>query len=278
MNPGALGATGRGNMNTPSRLTADYEGNVLVLRIDGAATRNSLGPQIFTEALSRLEEAQLDCQVGAVVVTGAHGFFSSGGNLAALGALGTADDHSRHTRIELLHRLITAIRRCSKPVIMAVEGGAAGAGMSLALSGDLLLASHDAFFSAAYIKAGLTPDGGLTALLGSAVPRQLLTQWCLTGERIPAGRLHELGAVNELLESGTVLRRAIELGQQLAAGPPQATARILELVDTAGQLPFDEQLERELRCMTQSLAGVEAAESLAAIRERRKPHFGPRGG
>ncbi|MGO4611721.1 enoyl-CoA hydratase-related protein, partial [Variovorax sp. 2RAF20] len=82
--------------------------------------------------------------------------------------------------------LIRGIRDCGKPVIAAVEGGAAGAGLSMALACDMLVSARDAFYTVAYVKVGLTPDGGATAFLAEFVSRQVLTEMCLTGDRMTA--------------------------------------------------------------------------------------------
>ncbi|MBO1267747.1 oxepin-CoA hydrolase, alternative type [Arthrobacter cavernae] len=259
-------------MNTEV-LLARNEGAALVLTINNPATRNSIGPEFFQAAREALNAAAADPVVGAIVFTGAGGFFSSGGNLNQLAATRELTAEARRARLELLHGLIRAIRNNPKPVIMAVEGGAAGAGMSLALAGDLLVAARNAFFAAAYIKAGLTPDGGLTALLAESVPRQFLTRMCLTGERVSAERMHALGVVGTLAEPGSAEAAAIGLARQLARGPERATARILGLCRTAPALPLDEQMEREAGSMVESLGDSEAVEGIAAVLGRRNPDF-----
>lgn len=259
-------------MTTDVMLTRT-EGAVLVLTINNPATRNSIGPEFFQAASGALAGATGDPAVGAVVIAGAGDFFSSGGNLNQLAATREITPEARRARLELLHGLIREIRRSPKPVITAVEGGAAGAGMSLALSGDLMVAARNAFFAASYVKAGLTPDGGLTSLLAESVPRQLLTQICLTGERVSAERMHALGVVTTLTEPGRAEAAAIEMGRQLAQGPERATGRILDLCRTAPVLPLEEQMDREARSMVASLGDPEAAEGIAAVLGRRSTDF-----
>lgn len=238
---------------------------VLQLRIHSPATRNSIGPAFFEAAGQALREAQDDPRIGAIVIAGHGDFFSSGGNLHQLAAMAGKTEPERLARLEIFHGLIRQIRRSGKPVIMAVEGGAAGAGMSLALSGDLLISSKGAFFTAAYVKAGLTPDGGLTALLSESLPRQLVTHLCLTGARISSERLHEMGVVNELSDPGEAVDRAMELGRRLAEGPARATARILQLCDSAVTADLDTQLGCEAELMVQSLGDPEAREGIARV-------------
>ncbi|HJX79271.1 oxepin-CoA hydrolase, alternative type [Glutamicibacter sp.] len=263
-------------MNSPTEpdvLLTETIGDVLVLSINSIATRNSVGPEFFRQAALSIKAAGASKSIGAIVLTGAGGFFSSGGNLKQLELIGQATAMVRRSRLELLHELIREIKSCPKPVIMAVEGGAAGAGMSLALAGDLLVSSNTAFFSAAYIKAGLSPDGGLTASLAQCLPRQLFTELCLLGQRIEAKRLYGLGVVNVLTEPGDAQRAAVALGKQLALGPQRATARILELCQSAIANSFEQQLEAEAHAMVASLVDTESSEGVAAVRERRRPDF-----
>jgi len=254
-------------------LQLGLDGRVLVMTINNPSTRNSVGREFFLAASKALGAAASDAGVGAVVLTGADGFFSSGGNLRQLAANRDLEPGVRRARLDLLNRLVLDLRRSPQPVITAVEGGAVGAGMALALAGDLLVAADDAFFAASQVTAGLTPDGGLTSLLAESLPRQALTQACLTGERLGARRLHAWGAATALCAPGTAATEAIELGHQLAAGPPRATQRILQLCRTAHLLPVEEQMDREAEAMVTSQGDPEAAEGIAAVRERRPARF-----
>lgn len=254
-------------------LLARTEGHVLVLTINSPSTRNSIGPEFFQTLSRTLAATAGDPAVGAVVITGSDRFFCSGGNLHQLAGTRNLDAEARRSRIDLLHRMILDIRSFPKPVITAVEGGAAGAGLSLALAGDLLVAARNAFFSAAYIKAGLTPDGGLTALLAESVPRQALTQMCLTGERVGAERMHALGAVTALVEAGHAEAKAIELATKLARGPEHATERILGLCRTAHTQTLEAQLDDEAGAMVASMVDPEAVEGISAVLARRAADF-----
>ena len=259
-------------MNTDV-LLARTDGPVLVLAINNPALRNAIGPEFFRAASTELARAAADSTVGAIVFTGAGGFFCSGGNLNDLAANRERGPEVRRERLELLHQTILDIRTSPKPVIMAVEGGATGAGMALALAGDLLVAARNAFFAASYIKAGLTPDGGLTALLAESMPRQALTHLCLTGERQGAERMHQWGVVTTLVEKGHAVDAAIELGRQLAAGPERATGRILGLCRDARMHTLAGQMEREADAMVASQGDDEAAEGIAAVLGRRDADF-----
>ncbi len=178
------------------------EGAVLVLSNNNTAARNALSPAFYAALTAALAAAQDDPAVGAIVLTGEGGHFCAGGDLRQLAKRRELPVEERRAKLEGLHDLVRAVRGSGKPVIAAVEGAAAGAGLSLALACDMLVAARDAVFSVAYVKVGLTPDGGATAFLAEFVSRQVLTELCLTGERISGERLHALGAVNRLAEPG----------------------------------------------------------------------------
>ena len=192
------------------------EGAVLVLAINTPGKRNAISPGLYDALTESLTAARTDAAIGAVVLTGADGYFCSGGDLNALATRRLLTPEQRREKLEGLHGLIRLLRDFPKPVVASVEGGAAGAGLSMALGCDLLVAARDATFSVAYIKVGLTPDGGATAFLAQVLPRQLLTELCLTGDRIGAERLHALGVVNRLTEPGSADAEAIALGQEAA--------------------------------------------------------------
>jgi enoyl-CoA hydratase/carnithine racemase len=251
------------------------EGAVRILVNSNPAARNALTPALYDALPAALLDAAADPDIGAIVLVGDGGFFCAGGDLRQLATRRDLPPEQRRAKIERLHDLIRAIRACPKPVIAAVEGGAAGAGISLALACDMLVAARDAFFSVTYVKVGLSPDGGATALLGQFLSRQVMTELCLSGERITATRLHELGAVNRLAERGQALPEALALALAAAIsnGPANATARIKLLCQNAGQGSFDEQLDLEARLMVDSQGDDEAAEGIRAFFEKRAPDF-----
>jgi enoyl-CoA hydratase/carnithine racemase len=169
--------------------------------------------------------------------------------------------------------MILAMRDCPKPVIAAIEGGAAGAGASTACACDLIVAAKGSYLSVAYIKIGLTPDGGVTAFLGAALPRQLLAEMVFTGDKIPVERLHALGVVNRVVEPGTALDEALALASRLADGPAQALGNGKRLIDQARLNDLKTQLDLEAEGIAASLGGPESAEGINAFLEKRKPDF-----
>lgn len=257
----------------PEPLLQRREGNVLILSNNNVAARNALSPEFYAAVTQALAHAAADDSVGAVVLTGEGGHFCAGGDLRQLAKRRELPVEVRREKLEGLHDLIRAVRDCPKPVIAAVEGAAAGAGLSLALACDMLVAAKNSVFSVAYVKVGLTPDGGATAFLSEFVSRQVLTELCLTGERISGERLHQLGAVNRLAEPGQAIVWALGLAQQVAQGPELAMARIKDLCRQAPRNTLEQQLELEAQYMVQSQESEESREGIAAFLEKRSASF-----
>jgi enoyl-CoA hydratase/carnithine racemase len=249
------------------------EGAVLVLSNNNVAARNALSPEFYEAVMAALREAAADSMIGAIVLTGEGGHFCAGGDLRQLAKRRELPMQERRAKLEGLHDLIRSVRDCPKPVIAAVEGAAAGAGLSLALACDMLVAAKNSVFSVAYVKVGLTPDGGATAFLAEFVSRQVLTELCLTGERISGERLAQLGPVNRLAEPGQALVDAIALAGQVAAGPEQTMACIKDLCRQAPRNTLEEQLELEAQYMVRSQATEESREGIGAFLEKRASDF-----
>lgn len=137
----------------------------------------------------------------------------------------------------------------------------------------MLVAARDAVFSVAYVKVGLTPDGGATAFLAEFMSRQLLTELCLTGNRVDGERMHALGAVNRLAAPGQALAEALALAHGVAEGPALAMARIKSLCRVAHANTLEEQLEQEARFMVLSQETEESREGIGAFLEKRPPDY-----
>lgn len=262
---------------TETTLTQERRGPVLILTLDGATTRNSISAPLYRQVQEAVIGAGQDASVRAIVLAGANGFFSSGGNINALKASAEKTLAEVTVNTDLLNVMIKALRDCPKPVVAAVEGGAAGAGASLVLACDMIVAAQDAKFTVAYVKVGLTPDGGVTHFLAQSLPRQLVAEMCLLGTPVGAERLHALGLINTLCEPGAALEGALALAGRLAAGPVQAMAYIKGLIESAPAADLATHLDREAAGINRARFGVEAREGLAAFLEKRKPDFVSKG-
>ena len=257
-----------------AQLLVEQRGPVLLLTISNPEARNALGPEIYVGAQAAFAASATDPSVRAIVLTGADGVFCGGGNLNRLQETQkTRTPAYQAESIENLHRLTRAMRTCPKPIIAAVEGPAAGAGFSLALNCDLIVAAEDAKFIMAYVKIGVSPDGGGSYTLSTLLPRQLAFELMATGDPIGAPRLHALGVVNQVTAPGQALDAALKLGDRLANGAVIAQARIKRLIGHAAEAHFSAHLDLERDNFAQALFEPEAREGIAAFLEKRKPDF-----
>jgi enoyl-CoA hydratase/carnithine racemase len=255
------------------RIILEQTGRVLKAINNDPKTLNSLNWDFYTGFNTAVREAAEDKTVGAIVLTGAGGFFCSGGNISGLKERSEAPYEERRRSVDKLHDMIHAMRDCPKPIIAAVDGGAAGAGASIMAACDLVVGARDAYASVAYIKIGMTPDGGSTAFLGTALPRQTVAEMVFTGDKIGMERLHQLGLVNKLADPGAALDMAMEWAAKIAEMPTNALAVGKQLINSARLNDLAAQLDAEANGIANALGGVEGAEGISAFLEKRKPDW-----
>lgn len=256
-----------------TNVLSERRDGVLLLTLDGPKSRNAIGPPIYAILQGHIIDAGEDPDVRAVVLHGANGFFCSGGDVNNLKRSATQPMREVTKNTDALNAMIMAIRNCPKPVIASVEGGAAGAGFSLVLACDLVAASQAAKFIVAYVKIGLTPDGGVTHFLAAALPRQLISEMCLLGKPVSTEVLWQHGVVNSTPPAGEVLASAMQMAASLAAGPKLAIAKIKSLISAAPGNDLATQLEAEARGINQARFTSEGKEGTSAFLEKRKPVF-----
>lgn len=248
-------------------------GDRLIVWNGNASRRGAITPE-FYEAITGACAQAADPRIRAVIIASQGDFFCAGGDLNALRERRGLSEAERQQKIEILHDLIRAIRNCAVPVIAAVKGGAAGAGASIALACDFIVASDGAKFTAAYVKAGLVPDGGLTASLARMIPRPLAMEMCVLARPVTAERMAALGVVNVVCPLGDVMTEAHALADAIAAGPRKAQGRIRAMVAQAYDQSEAAQLDVERDAMAHAIGGDEAAEGIAAFLEKRTPEYG----
>jgi len=256
-----------------AQLLSTSEGQTLVLTLSNPEFRNALGPEMYAAGVEALSVAESSADVRSVVITGANGIFSAGGNLQRLQNNRQLPPEHQAQSIEGLHNWIEAIRTFPKPVIAAVEGPAAGAGFSLALACDLIVAARNSVFVMAYSSIALSPDGGGSWSLSRAVPRQLATELLMCGERIGAERLQQLGVVNRLADAGQALQDALQLSELLNARAPNALSSIKELLADADDSSLNVQLARERDHFVKNLHHNNAGIGIAAFLNKQQPEY-----
>lgn len=256
-----------------AELKATRRDATLILTISNPGAKNALHPDMYAAAIESFGYAERDDSVRAIVLTGADNFFCAGGNLNRLLEARHRDLSEQAAAIEHLHGWIEAIRNCPKPVIAAVEGAAAGAGFSLALACDLIVAGSAAKFLMSYVKVGLTPDGGGSWFLSQALPRQLASEILLEGKAILAGRLQQLGLINRIVADGSALDAALAWADDLAALSPNSLDRIKALIAAAPANTLVQHCELEKQNFVQSMHHRDSHEGISAFLEKRKPRY-----
>ena len=256
-----------------AQLLSTSEGATLILTLSNPEHKNALGPEMYAAGVEALSVAESSPEVKSVVITGEGALFSAGGNLQRLNTNRQQPPEHQAQSIEGLHNWIEAIRTFPKPVIAAVEGPAAGAGFSLALACDMIVAARNSVFVMAYSNIALSPDGGGTWSLSRSVPRQLATELLMLGERMHAERLHQLGVVNRLCEPGQALGTALTLASQLNQKAHNALTSIKELVNEADSASLNQQLALERDHFVKNLHHANAGIGISAFLNKEKPRF-----
>jgi enoyl-CoA hydratase/carnithine racemase len=256
-----------------SELKTQRQGSTLVLTLSDLATRNTLSEQLISAGIEALNVAEADNDLRAVILRGDGAHFCAGGNLHGLAARRQTGAAAQVQMLEQLHQFIEALRVFPKPVIAAVEGAAAGAGFSLALACDLIVAAEDARFILSYAKVGLTPDGGATWHLTRALPRQLVQQLVWLAEPASARQLQALGVVNRVTDSGQAFAEALNLAAQLAEMAPNALSGAKELLNAAPNQGLAQQLATERDHFVETLFHANGGEGLQAFFDKRAPRF-----
>ena len=257
----------------PAQLLSTSEGATLILTLSNPEHRNALGPEMYAAGVEALSVAETSAEIKSVVITGEGELFSAGGNLQRLNNNRQLPPEHQAQSIEGLHNWIEAIRTFPKPVIAAVEGPAAGAGFSLALACDMIVAARNSVFVMAYSNIALSPDGGGTWSLSRSVPRQMATELLMLGDRIHAERLHQLGVVNKLCEPGQALGTALTMAGLLNQKAHNALASIKELINEADAASLNRQLALERDHFVKNLHHVNAGIGISAFLNKEKPRY-----
>jgi len=256
-----------------AQLRGSCEGSTLILTISNPEFRNALGPEMYAAGVEALNAAESSAEVRSVIITGEGGLFSAGGNLQRLQDNRQKSPEHQAQGIEVFHNWIEAIRAFPKPVIAAVEGLAAGAGFSLALACDMIVAARDSVFVIANSNMALSPDGGGTWNLTRTLPRQLATEVLMCGDHISAERLCTLGVVNRLSEPGQAMSLALALADNLNDRAPNTLTSIKELISEADGSNLNQQLARERDHFVKNLHHPNAGIGIGAFLNKHKPTF-----
>ncbi len=248
-------------------------GQTLVLTISNPEHRNALDPAIYAAGVEALNAADRDHEVKSVVLTGEGSHFCAGGQLQRLLGNREQPPEVQASSIEGLNSWIETINTFPKPVIAAVEGACAGAGFSLTLACDMVVAASNSVFVMAYANVALSPDGGASWNLTRALPRATVVELLMLGEKVDPQRLHALGVVNRLAEPGQALTSALGLADKLNQRAPNTLASIKGLLQQAGDSSLSEQLRSERDNFVRNLFHPNGGEGIQAFLDKRPPRY-----
>ncbi|WP_042403696.1 enoyl-CoA hydratase/isomerase family protein [Streptacidiphilus carbonis] len=256
-------------------MLVDRAGGVLWLTLHRPQALNAVTAELRELLIAELTGASADPSVRAVVLTGSGRGFCSGADLRS-GAPGAgppiAGDVERMLR-NGVQRMIAAVLDCEKPVLAAVNGTAAGVGVHLALACDLVLASDQASFVAAFARRGLVPDGGGAYLLPRLVGPQRAKELLFFGDKLSAADAERMGLVNLVVPGEELEKTAREWAERLAAGPTRALAMTKRLVNASLESDRATAFAAEATAQEVNMTTADAPEGVRAFVERRPPRF-----
>jgi 2-(1,2-epoxy-1,2-dihydrophenyl)acetyl-CoA isomerase len=248
------------------------EGAVQTITLNRPEVLNAFNSALHAALAAALKEAR-SSEVRAVVITGAGRAFCVGQDLTEFReAPGDIGERLRGS----YHPNILALRALEKPVIAAVNGAAAGAGLSFACACDIRIAADSATFIPAFINIGLVPDSGGTFFVRRLLGYARAFEWLSSGRRLSAEEALAWGLVSEVVPADGLLARAAELAGELAAMPTRGIAMTKRLLDHAEAATLDEQLEREAQLQAAATQSEDFREGVAAFLEKRPPRFAGR--
>jgi 2-(1,2-epoxy-1,2-dihydrophenyl)acetyl-CoA isomerase len=250
--------------------TADGVATITLHRPDSA---NAIDLALARELMQAAIRCDEDRSVRAVLLTGAGKMFCAGGDLKSFAARGDGLPALLKELTVYLHAATSHFARMRAPLVVAVNGAAAGAGFSLAVAGDLVLMAESAKLSMAYTAAGLSPDGSSSFFLPRLVGLRRAQELMLTNRRLSAAEALAWGLVNEVVPDAELAERASRLAQQLAHGPTRAFGIVKRLLATSFQESLETQMELEARGIAAMAGSADGREGIDAFVAKRAAKF-----
>ena len=258
-------------------ITMDIEGGVASIVMNRPEARNALSEELRAGLAEFMEQCEMDEAIRCVVLRGAGGHFMGGGDVKGFKERENMAPAKRKAMVvRLLHTLHYAIHRMRgmpKPVICAVEGAAAGAGVSLAVAGDLTIAAESAFFTLAYARIGLNPDASSTYFLPRMIGLKRTFEMMYSADRYTAEEAREMGLVTRVVPDDEFDNYVAELAARLADGPTYAYGRGKALLNASFENSMESQLELESYAIGDCMMTDDHIEGITAFVEKRAPIF-----
>lgn len=254
-------------------LLVSIHGSIATLTLNRPTVGNVVNQSLADALLDAAIRCDTDAAIRCVVLTGNGKLFCGGGDIGAFATAGDAVPAFLSRLAGTLHMAMTRLLRMAKPLLVVVNGPAAGAGLGLAICGDVVIAAQSAHFTAAYGSVGLTPDGGLSWLLPRHVGLRRAQEIILTNRRIGAEEAARIGMVTRTVADAELAEDARKTAIMLTQAPTRALAGARALLIESSSSTLETQLERETRSITAAGGSDECREGVAAFLARRKPDF-----
>ena len=254
-------------------LLFDVRDHIARITLNRPEAANALNEEMGRDLMQAILHCDEDPSIRAVVLTAKGSVFCGGGDLKSFTAQGQHLSYFLKEMTTYFHGAISLLIRMSPPVIAAVNGFAAGAGMSLVLASDIVVAGQSARFNAAYTRVGLTPDGSLSYFLPRCVGLKRALELTLTNRIFSAQEALDWGMVNRVVPDGELLEQANAIATQIAAGPPKALGGAKRLLHMSWNETLETQMAHESQMIASMGKTADTFEGITAFLEKRVPKF-----
>ncbi|MCB5945542.1 enoyl-CoA hydratase/isomerase family protein [Acidocella sp. KAb 2-4] len=256
---------------------AETNDGVLTVTFNRPAVGNAIPSAAVPVLTSLFQSAATDPAVRVLLIRGEGKIFSAGGDVRNFHETLAAPPEQRRedyrARLDRVVGLIESFTALDLPIIAACQGAVAGAGMTYALGADIVLADETVNFLFSHQRVGLTPDGGVSALLPRAVGERKAVELVLTAASVKADEALRLGLVSRLVPAESLQDEALKIAHRFAAAPQHVIRRAKRLLHGATQRPLREQMQAERDAIADSVADADFAEGVSAFLEKRAPEF-----
>jgi 2-(1,2-epoxy-1,2-dihydrophenyl)acetyl-CoA isomerase len=261
-------------MNPSTSLLVERFGPVARLTLNRPAHGNAIDASLARSLLEAAMACEADASIRCVVLTGSGKLFCAGGDIRAFQAAGTALPALVMDITTNLHAAVSRLARLDKPLVTALNGPAAGAGLGLALMGDVVLAAPCAHLTAAYTALGLSPDAGASWWLPRLAGLRLAQDMILNNRRVYAEQAREMGLVTRVVADAGLAQEALAVAAGLASAATQALGRSRRLLLRSFDTSLEDHLQIEASEITAAAATADGREGVRAFLDRREPRFG----
>jgi 2-(1,2-epoxy-1,2-dihydrophenyl)acetyl-CoA isomerase len=248
-------------------------GPVAQITLNRPAQGNAINMKLARELEAAAFQSDTDESIRCVVLSGTGRLFCAGGDLSLFNDAGNQICSILSQLAGTLHSAISHLARMQKPLLTLINGPAAGAGLSLALLGDVVLTARSAHFTCAYTGIGLTPDGGMTWMLPRLVGVRKAQEMLLTNRRIGASEAGRIGLVTRVVDDEALAEEGAKLASTLAQSATRALGATRSLILESFDSSFDTQLAREARTIAAAGKCSESVEGICALVSKRPPNF-----